>query len=41
MDVDAGAEGEVDGGGEVGGEEDDAFEVFEFAEEDCCCQLVK
>lgn len=34
MDVDAGAEGEVDGRGEVGGEEDDSFEVFEFAEED-------
>ena len=34
MDVDAGAEGEVDGRGEVGGEEDDAFEVLEFAEED-------
>ena len=34
VDVDAGAEGDVDCGGEVGGEEDDSFEVFEFAEED-------
>lgn len=35
MDGDAGAEGGVDGGVEVCGEEDDALEVFEFAEEDC------
>ena len=34
VDVDARAEGDVDCGGEVGGEEDDSFEVFEFAEED-------
>lgn len=35
VDVDAGAEGGVDGGVEVCGEEDDALEVFEFAKEDC------
>ena len=34
MDGDAGAEGGVDCGEEVGGEEDDAGEVFEGAEED-------
>ena len=34
MDVDARAEGYVDGGVEVGGQKDDTFEVFEFAEED-------
>lgn len=34
METDAAAEGGVDGVVEVGGEEDDAAEVFEFAEED-------
>lgn len=34
VDVDSRAEGGVDGGEEVGGEEDDAAVVFEFAEED-------
>jgi hypothetical protein len=28
MDVDSGAEGCVDGGVEIGGQEDDSFEVF-------------
>jgi hypothetical protein len=40
VDVDARAEGGVDCGVEVGGEEDYAFEVFEFAEEDCVVGLV-
>lgn len=34
MDVDAGAEGVVDCGEEIGGEEYYALEVFEFAKED-------
>ena len=34
MDVDARAEGVVDRGEEVGGEEDYTLEVFEFTEED-------
>jgi hypothetical protein len=33
VDVDSGAEGCVDGRVEVGGQEDDSFEVFEFSEE--------
>jgi hypothetical protein len=34
VDIDSGAEGCVNGGVEVGGQEDDSFEVFEFSEED-------
>ena len=34
MNVHAGAEGVVDGVEEVGGEEDDALEIFELAEKD-------
>jgi len=37
VNVDTGAEGGVDCGVKVCGEEDDALEVFKFAEEDFIC----